>query len=134
MPSNVRRSSKLWRIVESISIGYGRRHINQMLILWTCSATSRLTLPLRTRRERADQLRKQRPEFFSKYAPEARLILEDLLEKYADHGAAQFVIPDILKLPPISDHGNIIEIAALFGGPDQLRSAVNELQSLLYAS
>jgi type I restriction enzyme R subunit len=90
--------------------------------------------PLRTRRERADQLRKQRPEFFSKYAPEARLILEDLLEKYADHGAAQFVIPDILKLPPISDHGNIIEIAALFGGPDQLRSAVNELQSLLYAS
>ena len=90
--------------------------------------------PLRTRRERADQLRKQRPEFFTQYAPEARIILEDLLEKYADHGAAQFVIPDILKLPPISDHGNVMEIAALFGGPDQLRSAVNKLQSLLYAS
>jgi type I restriction enzyme R subunit len=90
--------------------------------------------PLRTRRERADQLRKLRPEFFTQYAPEARIILEDLLEKYADHGAAQFVIPDILKLPPISDHGNVMEIAALFGGPDHLRSAVNELQSLLYAS
>jgi type I restriction enzyme R subunit len=90
--------------------------------------------PLRTRRERADQLRKLRPEFFTHYAPEARIILEDLLEKYADHGAAQFVIPDILKLPPISDHGNVMEIAALFGGPDHLRSAVNELQSLLYAS
>jgi type I restriction enzyme R subunit len=45
------------------------------------------------------------------------------LEKYAEHGAAQFVIPDVLKVPPISDRGNVIEIAQLFGGPEKLRDA-----------
>ena len=50
------------------------------------------------------------------------------------HGAAQFAIPDMLKVPPISRHGNVIEIAGLFGGPQQLRNAVDQLQSLLYAA
>ena len=58
----------------------------------------------------------------------------DLLEKYAEHGTAQFVIPDVLKVPPISDRGNVIEIAQLFGGPEKLKEAVNELQALLYAA
>jgi type I restriction enzyme, R subunit len=37
-------------------------------------------------------------------------------------------------VPPISQHGNVIEIAEMFGGPEQLRSAVGELQQLLYAA
>ncbi len=90
--------------------------------------------PLRTRRERADRVKKEEKLFFEKYAPEARSILNDLLEKYAEHGTAQFVIPDVLKVPPISDRGNVIEIAQLFGGPEKLREAVNELQALLYAA
>ena len=57
-----------------------------------------------------------------------------LLEKYAEHGTAQFLIPDALKVEPISRHGNVMEIAALFDGPDKLRNAVNELQTLLYAA
>lgn len=47
---------------------------------------------------------------------------------------AQFKIPDILKVPPISRHGDVIEISKSFGGAAQLRSAVSEMQSLLYAS
>jgi type I restriction enzyme R subunit len=90
--------------------------------------------PLRTRRERADRVKKDERLFFERYAPEARSILNDLLEKYAEHGTAQFLIPDALKVPPISDHGNVIEIAQLFGGPEKLREAVNELQALLYAA
>jgi type I restriction enzyme R subunit len=90
--------------------------------------------PLRTRRERADRVRKDEKLFFERYAPEARSILNDLLEKYADHGTTQFVIPDVLKVPPISDRGNVIEIARLFGGPEKFREAVNELQALLYAA
>jgi type I restriction enzyme R subunit len=89
---------------------------------------------LRTRRERADRVKKDEKLFFEKYAPEARSILNDLLEKYAEHGTAQFVIPDVLKVPPISERGNVIEIAQLFGGPEKLREAVNELQALLYAA
>ena len=55
--------------------------------------------PLRTRRERADRVKKEEKSFFEKHGPEARAILADLLEKYAEHGTAQFVIPDVLKGP-----------------------------------
>ncbi len=90
--------------------------------------------PIRSRRERAEKLRKEKKDFFDRYSPEARAVLNDLLEKYAEHGAAQFLIPDALKVPPISERGNAIEIANLFGGPEKLREAVGELQSLLYAA
>lgn len=90
--------------------------------------------PLRTRRERADRVKKDEKSFFEKYGPEAHAILSDLLEKYAEHGTAQFVIPDVLKVPPISDRGNVIEIAKLFGGPEKLKEAVDQLQWLLYAA
>jgi len=43
-------------------------------------------------------------------------------------------LPEVLKLPPISNHGNVIEIISKFGGADQLRNAVNQLQSLLNAA
>lgn len=90
--------------------------------------------PLRTRRERADRLRKDKKDFFDQYGPEARIILNELLDKYADYGTAQFIIPDVLKVPPISEHGNVIEISDFFGGPEKLREAVHQLQTLLYAA
>jgi type I restriction enzyme R subunit len=90
--------------------------------------------PLRTRRERAQKLRETRKDFFDKYGPEARQILEELLEKYAEHGDAQFVLPDVLKVPPLSSHGEVGEIIRLFGGAERLRFAVNELQRCLYAA
>jgi len=90
--------------------------------------------PLRTRRERAQRLKQQRKDFFEQYSPEARQILDELLEKYAQHGDAQFVLPDVLHVPPISSHGQPAEIIRLFGGPDQLRQAVNNLQGLLYGT
>ena len=90
--------------------------------------------PLRTRRERADRLKKEKKDFFDQYGSEAKAILNDLLEKYAEHGTAQFILPDVLHVPPISERGNILEIAGLFGGPDQLRRAVTQLQTLLYAA
>jgi type I restriction enzyme, R subunit len=90
--------------------------------------------PLRTRGERADRVKKEEKIFFEKYGPEAKAILDDLLEKYAEHGTAQFVIPDVLKVPPISERGNVIEISRLFAAPEKLKEAVNELQTLLYAA
>jgi len=90
--------------------------------------------PLRTRRERAQRLRSERKDFFDRYGPEARTILEELLEKYAEHGDAQFTLPDVLHVPPISKHGTVADIIRIFGGPDQLRAAVTELQAQLYAA
>jgi type I restriction enzyme R subunit len=90
--------------------------------------------PIRSRRERAEAARNDGKAFFNKFTNGAREVLNELLEKYVEFGTAQFQIPDILKVPPLTNHGNVIEIAELFGGPDQLRSAVGELQQLLYAA
>jgi type I restriction enzyme R subunit len=90
--------------------------------------------PVLTRRQRADRVKKQQHAFFDYFKPEAREILADLLEKYASDGELQFTLPDVLKVRPISDHGNVNEIIGKFGGADQLRNAVNQLQSLLYAT
>lgn len=88
--------------------------------------------PLRTRRERAEGLRKERIDFWERFKPEAREILQQILEKYVDYGTAQFKVPDILKVPPISAHGNVLEIANKFGGAEQLRVAIETMQNLLY--
>ncbi|MCI0378780.1 MAG: hypothetical protein L0215_14325, partial [Gemmataceae bacterium] len=90
--------------------------------------------PLRTRRERVERLRKEKKDFFDEYGAEAKRILEELLEKYAEHGTAQFVLPDVLEVPPLSEHGNVMEIAKEFGGSEKLVEAVHQLQTLLYAA
>ncbi|MGB6837477.1 MAG: DEAD/DEAH box helicase family protein [Dehalococcoidia bacterium] len=90
--------------------------------------------PLRSRRERAERLRKEQADFFERYSPEAREILDEILQKYIEHGTAQFKLPEILKLPPISDLGNVLEITEMFRGPERLRQAVTELQAALYAA
>ena len=87
-----------------------------------------------TRRQRADRVKKKQAAMFDYLAPEAREILEELLEKYASDGELQYTLPDVLKVPPISQRGNVNEIIGKFGGADQLRTAVNQLQSLLYAA
>jgi type I restriction enzyme R subunit len=89
--------------------------------------------PLRTRRERADRVRKEQKIFFERYGSDARTILDQILDKYVEYGTAQFKIPDILKVPPISERGTVTDITKLFGGAEILRAAVGELQSLLYA-
>ncbi|HYK94343.1 MAG TPA: DEAD/DEAH box helicase family protein [Candidatus Dormibacteraeota bacterium] len=90
--------------------------------------------PLRSRRERADRVRRDEQAFFEQYGPQARGVLEALLDKYAEHGTAQFTLPAILQVPPISEQGNVVEIAESFGGAARLRDAVGRLQSLLYAA
>jgi type I restriction enzyme R subunit len=88
--------------------------------------------PLRTRGERAARVRQQKQDFFDQYSPKARAILNDLLDKYTEHGLTQFKIPDVLKVPPISQRGTIKEITASFEGARRLREAVNTLQRLIY--
>ena len=88
--------------------------------------------PLQTRRQRAEMFKRKKPDFFGQYGPEARIILEELLEKYSEHGTAQFEMPQVLKVPPISEHGNVGEIVGIFGGAERLKEAVSQLQALLY--
>ncbi|MGO8950674.1 MAG: EcoAI/FtnUII family type I restriction enzme subunit R [Ktedonobacterales bacterium] len=87
-----------------------------------------------TRHERADRLRKEQRQFFARYAAEARAVLDAILDQYATYGPTELVLPDVLRLPAIAQRGNVLEIAELFGGPERLREAVTELQTLLYAA
>ncbi len=91
------------------------------------------SVPVRTRRERADRLRKEQKVFFERYGNNARSVLDDILDKYVEYGTAQFEIPDILKIPPISERGTVSDISKMFGGAEHLRAAVGEMQTLLYA-
>jgi len=88
--------------------------------------------PLRSRRERAERIRKGKLDAFEYLKPEAREVLGLLLEKYNDHGVDQLSDLHILEVPPISERGTPVEIAKLFGGADKLRKALNKLQEMLY--
>jgi type I restriction enzyme, R subunit len=83
-----------------------------------------------TRQERADSVKKR--DVFTKYGPQARAVLEALLEKYADDGVINLDDPKILKINPFSNMGTEVELIRAFGKkPDYLR-AVHELQAALY--
>ena len=90
--------------------------------------------PLRTRHERSTRVKQEEAEFFEQYGPAAREVLEAMLDKYSEYGSVQFKLPDILQIPPISEWGNVIEIADRFGGAAPMREAVAEMQRRLYAA
>ena len=59
--------------------------------------------PPLTRRERADNVRKR--DVFTKYGPQARAVLEALLQKYQDQGVIDLGDPRILQIPPLDTMG-----------------------------
>jgi len=88
--------------------------------------------PVRTRRERADRIRKEEKEFFARLRPEARQILTEILNKYVEFGTHELDNMNVLKIAPISNYGNIMEISRLFSGPEKLKETLGEMQNLLY--
>ncbi len=85
-----------------------------------------------TRKQRAELVKKNKVDFFSHYSDKAKEILNEILEKYVDFGVNQ-IRPDIISVEPISKHGNPIEIVKEFGGIDQFKKTIEQLQKLLYA-
>lgn len=90
--------------------------------------------PLATRHDRVRRVRKEHADFFARYRPEAREVLEELLQKYAHHGITQLDDLKVLQVPPISALGSPTEIAGRFGSSDELRNAIAELQRLVYVA
>ncbi|HRZ48660.1 MAG TPA: DEAD/DEAH box helicase family protein [Bacteroidales bacterium] len=85
-----------------------------------------------TRKQRAELLKRNKPDFFAEYSERAKEVLNMILEKYVDYGLNQ-IRPDIISVEPITQQGNPIEIVKEFGGIDQFKKAIEELQTLLYA-
>ena len=85
-----------------------------------------------TRRERAENVRKR--DIFSKYGPEARKVLEALLDKYMNEGISQLENRKVLSLDPFRQMGSPASIAKLFGGNQQYLDAIKELETLIYTN
>ena len=83
-----------------------------------------------TRKERAEQVKKR--DVFNKYGPEARKVLEALLDKYATDGITQLENSKVLTLDPFRQMGSPANIAKYFGGNKHYFKAVKELETLIY--
>jgi len=86
--------------------------------------------PALTRRERADNVRKR--DVFGKYGPQARAVLDALLQKYQDEGIVDLGDPRMLQIPPIDKIGTPVELIRQFGSRAGFERAVHELQDALY--
>jgi type I restriction enzyme, R subunit len=84
-----------------------------------------------TRRERAENVKKR--DVFAKYGPQARVVLNALLAKYADEGVLNLDDTNVLRIPPFNSLGTPLQLIKAFGGKDGFVAAVHELQSALYS-
>jgi type I restriction enzyme R subunit len=83
-----------------------------------------------TRRERADNVKKR--DVFTTYGPQARAVLDALLEKYRDEGVLNLDDANVLKIAPFSAMGSVVQLINAFGGKEGFKKAVHELQDALY--
>jgi type I restriction enzyme R subunit len=86
--------------------------------------------PPLTRKERAEGVRKR--DVFAKYGPQARAVLNALLQKYQDEGVVDLGNPRILQVPPIDKIGTPVELIRQFGSRAGFELAVHELQNAIY--
>ena len=86
--------------------------------------------PALTRRERANNVRKQ--NYFTEYGEQARLVLEALLDKYAEDGIENIEDLIVLKVEPINQMGTPLEIFKHFGGKEQYIAALQKLETHIY--
>ena len=87
--------------------------------------------PPQTRRERASNVKRR--DVFAKYGPQARLILEAILQKYEDEGViGRLADTEILKISPFTEMGTPLQLLGEFGSKSGFESAVQELQTELY--
>lgn len=83
-----------------------------------------------TRRERADNVKKR--DVFTKYGPQARAVLDALLEKYRDEGVLNLDDANVLKVTPFSKMGSVVQLIKAFGGKEAFEKAVHEMQDAIY--
>jgi type I restriction enzyme R subunit len=87
--------------------------------------------PPLTRKERANNVKKR--NYFTKYGEQARIVLDALLDKYADKGISSIENPKVLNLKPFKDIGTPMEIINnVFGGKANYENALQELEQELF--
>ena len=87
-------------------------------------------VPPLSRKERADNVKKR--DYFTKYGDKAKMVLETLLEKYADEGIENLESLNILQVQPFNKIGSPLEIINIFGGKEKYLNVVLELEKKIY--
>lgn len=88
--------------------------------------------PPLTRKERANNVKKR--NYFTKYSDTAQVVLNNLLDKYADEGVHEIENIHILKVKPFNELGKPSEIAKKhFGGKQGYEEAIQELEEKIYS-
>ncbi|MCC2616174.1 DEAD/DEAH box helicase family protein [Aestuariibacter halophilus] len=89
--------------------------------------------PPLTRKERANNVKKR--NYFTKYSEQAQLVLDKLLDKYADTGVLEVEKFDTIKVQPFTDIGSVKEIVkGGFGGRKEYDQAITELEQAIYST
>ena len=96
---SARRSSQLWRSTASIPGAWRERPASPTPTPSTCSATSPSMRRCAPAGSGPSGSAKGRADFLGSIQAGGPEILIELLEKYVEHGTAQFKMPDILKVP-----------------------------------
>jgi len=86
--------------------------------------------PPLTRKERAANVRKR--DVFTRFGPQARAVLEALLQKYQDEGVIGLDDPRVLQIPPFDSMGTPMQLVRQFGDLAGFEDAVHKLQFALY--
>ncbi len=88
--------------------------------------------PPLTRKERAENVKKR--NYFEKYGDQAKIVLQAMLDKYADEGIVHIEETKILAVNPFSSFGTPVEIINKFGGMEKYLKAIHELEHQLYSA
>ncbi len=84
-----------------------------------------------TRKQRAERVKTA--DKLQTYSAKAQEVIQLIIEKYIEFGADE-LHPNIIQVHPISTKGNVSEIVNEFGGIDQFKQALNDIQQLIYAA
>ena len=107
-----------------------QKAVNKDLNLFDLLCHTAYDQPPLTRRERANNVRKQ--NYFTTYGDQARKVLDALLDKYADDGISTLEAPDVLSMRPLKELGTPAQIVRHFGNKRDFQAAVRELETHLY--
>lgn len=87
--------------------------------------------PLISRSERRHRFDRHQREFLGTFPPEARRLLDVVLDQYVAHGPEE-LDPHVLQVDPLAAEGSVTELVGRFGGATRFRAALDEVGRRLY--
>lgn len=88
--------------------------------------------PMLYRTERARRIKEK--NFLEKFQGDAKRVLEVLMQTYAEQGILAFEENEALKAHELRNLGTPVFIKSLFGGKEQFKKVIRDIEEILYAA